>query len=593
MATSKHTSRREKRNRTNASDETNALKARFFLFDASVTDFADCIRLEQLDEFPRELVDGAEVQQPLFTVEDEAIREDPLSQAGRRPRRLQLSGAISRLGFEVEAWVLVKTETPAWFSFISEFVDVDDPARRKKNSEDVYGMLVLIKLRPENRIFGVSFSYGYQFVRYEKLESGFGRRIVLNTIPRDGLRTLDVHNVDLVTRHKRIQVNRRTDTSDFRLDGEDVVVTGVIGVPSSKHSLGRGQIEGTDSLAFNLKDNLTTIERKCRQLLNLYASDDFSRTFPELTRLLPISGQNRRRLDEQLFEALNRRTAENISLMVPNLDLAYGTSQFAVYDGSHEIGIRDEFELEAFYAVIDPSSHYDWANLRIGIYREGDSRPSSWFPLLKGLIYLLEERGGSFLYSFGYWYEITQDYQDRLTRKISEIDVFDGLPAMLPTQSEGEYNAAAATDLDYCLLDKKLIVLDTRNRIEAADLVTPNWEFVCVKKASSAGHEVHSSTLSHLFAQGSVSAILLSNDREYRKTLALQIKKQKQWPIPFDGGDIREREITFVYAIATSSSDQLADRLPLFSKITLLNHVEEIRKLGYQVRLCKIMQLQI
>lgn len=231
MATSKHTSRREKRNRTNASDETNALKARFFLFDASVTDFADCIRLEQLDEFPRELVDGAEVQQPLFTVEDEAIREDPLSQAGRRPRRLQLSGAISRLGFEVEAWVLEKTETPAWFSFISEFVVVDDPARRKKNSEDVYGMLVLIKLRPENRIFGVSFSYGYQFVRYEKLESGFGRRIALNTIPRDGLRTLDVHNVDLVTRHKRIQVNRRTDTSDFRLDGEDVVVTGVIGVP--------------------------------------------------------------------------------------------------------------------------------------------------------------------------------------------------------------------------------------------------------------------------------------------------------------------------------------------------------------------------
>lgn len=565
------------------------MRLRFFLFDENVMDFMECIRIDSDDAMisTKNEIDSSERQQIQLPLENDLPTDKSPSPESARYRRLRLSNAINSLSFEVDAWVLETSDIPSWFSFIAEYVATDDPSYQTTTSSDIYGMLVLLKLQPENRIFGVSFGYGYQLVRYERLESGFGRRVVLNTISLNNLRTLDVHNIDLVTRQKRIHVNKKGDTSDFRLDGEDLIVTGVIGLPLREYDLGRGQIEGTDSLLIALDENLKTIAHKCRQLFELYRSEHFSSKFPELTRLLPITGAQEQALFKSLFAALNARLIENISLMVPDLDYAYGATHYIVDDGISLIDLP-EFELESFYDVIGSSTNYNWSSLRVGVCKEGQRKPSTWFYLLKGVIFLYEDGSEGFLYSFGYWYKITQDYRKRLAAKILEIPTFNGLPKMRASQSEGDYNARVANRLDYCLLDKKLIALDGRNRVEAADFVTSAWEFVCVKKTSHSGNEVHSSTLSHLFAQASVSAFLLANDRTYREKLANQIENRSGWTTPFNADSFTVSDITFVYAIATAGPTSLAERLPLFSRITLLNHTEEIRKLGYQVKLCRI-----
>jgi uncharacterized protein (TIGR04141 family) len=70
-------------------------------------------------------------------------------------------------------------------------------------------------------------------------------------------------------------------------------------------------------------------------------------------------------------------------------------------------------------------------------------------------------------------------------------------------EKEGEYNERLGKYADWLVLDKKLFNFGAYDRFEISDLLTQEKQFLCVKKMTS------SATLSHLFAQGSVSAKLL------------------------------------------------------------------------------------
>lgn len=573
------------------------MKLRFYLFDNSVTTFEQALRPkndlrgdegDDQEEFssppePKQIAlkfDDNVEPEPVSNEVEEIRQEKPY-------RRLSLrNDELQRLGFDVEAWVLQKRDNPSWFKFIEDFVSDDDPSRNSEFPNNIYGMLILIRLKPEERIFGISFGYGYQLVRFDRLESGFGRTVVLNTVRTNGLRTLDVHNIDLVTRKKRISLNQRSSISDFRLDGEDVIITAAVGDPDEENGdISNGQIEGTDSLLVSLTENLREMEAFCRRLLELFQSMHYTERFPNLTKMLPITGAERERLNDKLFDALNEKVEENLSLLLPSLDYAYGVMRFIlVIEGrSQRSTYLESYDIESLYQVISHLGYFEWRDLRVGIQETETSKPKHWFSFLRSVIFLLEEEGHSYLYSLGNWYEITADYQDRIDDRISDFSVFS-LPPINYDQAEGDYNRIVATDQGYKLLDKDLIRIGRRDRIEAADLLTKQWEFISVKLAHK---RMSSSTLSHLFAQGSVSAILLSQDENYREKLLEQIPEQWETP-PFSTKKVSESDITFVYAISTDDEQPLYERLPLFSKITLVNHAEEIRKLGFEVKLCRI-----
>ena len=86
---------------------------------------------------------------------------------------------------------------------------------------------------------------------------------------------------------------------------------------------------------------------------------------------------------------------------------------------------------------------------------------------------------------------------------------------VLKLEDEGNYNERVSKTLKYYLLDKMLIKsTQTTSPIEVCDLLTSDSQFIHVKhrKGNSAG-------LSHLFAQGSVSADLILGDKEFRKSI--------------------------------------------------------------------------
>ena len=118
-----------------------------------------------------------------------------------------------------------------------------------------------------------------------------------------------------------------------------------------------------------------------------------------------------------------------------------------------------------------------------------------------------------------------------------------------------------------------------RSSIEYCDLVKNGVDLIHVKRGTE------SSKLSHLFAQGEVSAELFSSDKEFRQAL------NKKLPNELKIKNVKDRPNTgnhkIVYAIVSEKVGDLS--LPFFSKVRLKNahhHVSNL--LGYKMAICKI-----
>src|SRR5699024_5889426 len=147
------------------------------------------------------------------------------------------------------------------------------------------------------------------------------------------------------------------------------------------------------------------------------------------------------------------------------------------------------------------------------------------------------------------------------------------------TEDEGIYLKNQSKERDY------LICLDQQNinykgsQIEACDLLTDNKEFIHVKKWSS------SSTLSHLFQQGIVSAQLLMNDIEFRRLLNEEIDDDN---FKIDINNYHSSNYTIVFSVLFKNDDYDFIDLPMFSKIVLVNSFQELNNFSYNVKLNRL-----
>ncbi len=126
-------------------------------------------------------------------------------------------------------------------------------------------------------------------------------------------------------------------------------------------------------------------------------------------------------------------------------------------------------------------------------------------------------------------------------------------------------------------MDKQLISHGGgHSKIEFCDLFSIDKHLVHVKRYGG------SSVLSHLFAQGAVSARLLLSDPEFRKKVneklpaSHRLKNVSQKP--------KAEDFEVVYVIASNDKDDRPE-LPLFSKINLRNSVNQLQTYGMKVSL--------
>jgi uncharacterized protein (TIGR04141 family) len=186
----------------------------------------------------------------------------------------------------------------------------------------------------------------------------------------------------------------------------------------------------------------------------------------------------------------------------------------------------------------------------------------------------------TFILRNGLWFEVSRKFVDEIDAYFKRLDAELAKMPVYQHANEGLYNESVAKEnAGYDLLDKKNISFgNAYDKIEFCDLVRDGRDLIHVKLYRS------SATLSHLFAQGSVSAETFMRHEEFR------VKLNEKLPTSIRLGDPltrpRAENYRIVYAIATTK--ELPKDLPFFSKITLKNAIIGLNGLGFQVALVRI-----
>ena len=179
------------------------------------------------------------------------------------------------------------------------------------------------------------------------------------------------------------------------------------------------------------------------------------------------------------------------------------------------------------------------------------------------------------------WFAVDEDFLDTINSSLDNVpistlvfpDVQKYTKATTGTtkpksgdfavESEGDYNERISKACGYHLLDKKLIKPRTgASSIELCDLLSNKNQFIHAKhrKGGSAG-------LSHLFAQGKVSAELLLSDQEFRKGARKRLSAPHKNMIPLGKFNSSLSEIIFL--VLGDQSADVKKNLPFFSKVNL------------------------
>jgi uncharacterized protein (TIGR04141 family) len=221
-------------------------------------------------------------------------------------------------------------------------------------------------------------------------------------------------------------------------------------------------------------------------------------------------------------------------------------------------------------------------NVKLIAYGDDGEPVSQMQPLKNWLVFEAGDGTNRYILTLGRWFALAQDYTTKLNKDLEKIKMVTSelkLPTWPSGMSEGEYNELVDdTYDDYVLLDKVDIRPGDGDEVEACDLLYRKGHLIHVKRYSG------SQTLSHLFAQGSVSAQLLSADETYRANFLKEVKNREPGFVEIAEGC----PTIVVYAIGLPGSRKLPEDLPSFSKVNLRDHARRLRLSKVKPTLCRI-----
>ena len=483
------------------------------------------------------------------------------------------------LPFPCRAWLQRnKAKPPRWREWLSTSFDLaEDDLVNQSNS------FVLV-LKAGERVFAVTFGYGFNAIDRTLVEPDFGLKVTLNVVDPQALDTLDTRTLDRVTKQTRIHLNVGRPVEEFGIEPDLDWLRSVRGRANSEGIAGR--VQGSDSVRINWNGGLDSLGDCCKTLLDLYQSEDYKKHFGFVDHLRPLSSADPRRetLNEKVLELLKGRDSDRLTVAHPEVP-SPDVEIFKIQCGHTRLEDIDELDLDTVFAFLDeykerngefPDLYKTWV---IALDGQGEPR-SHKTALWKYLVAHVEHEDHTYVLSLGQWFRTDKDYLDRLRKTVAEIeDVTEdfGIPPWPKGTAEPDFNSQLAEKFDWLLLDRRMFTFGgPGEKIECADFLTQSQDFIHVKSMTS------SATLSHLFAQGTVSARLFRTVAKYRDTV------KRAFQDKYDGDFNENSSLRVVYAIGTNKDRPLAQSLFFFSLVNLVQHKEMLDAMGFQVALCRI-----
>ena len=481
------------------------------------------------------------------------------------------------LQFECVAFVQAsEPSVPRWAGFLNPGFDVQD--LRLENRSSAFVLL----LRVSNRTFALTFGMGFQALDRAKIEPRFGLMVAANSVNPEAVSTLESTLIESSGRNRRTHVTEGAPFSEFELDPNMDYIRRLSGKVLDD-SFGKSMC-GTDAATINIDCEFEHLDRVCERLLERFESQSYKKYFPQIDKLVPLHRKDVRvtQLNQEI-ERLLLAGEGKIALSLPDGIDEELVSHYKL-SCNHQVRTVDYLELTAIQefiseaATLSPLEHV----YIVGI-GDSDQPVTKRSRLSEYLVCELKHPDMLYVYCHGHWHAAEYDFVSHVRDEVSALSDLTSelaLPTMDGAEDEGAYNDRTGLEKGYLVLDRKNFQIPkSHDRIEICDLFTHSRYLICVKKMSS------SAALSHLFAQGSVSANLLRTMATYRQSL--ELLAQSEWN---DFGKLAEDDVTgvtVVYAIATSKTGSLSDGMFFFSMVNLLSHVRVVKQYC-KIALCKI-----
>lgn len=490
-------------------------------------------------------------------------------------------------------YLIPNSSTPKWVEFVQPLLT--NPLSTVKSASTA----ALLLLKTSGRIFALTFGYGRSLLDLSKIEYQFGLRVALNRIDPQQIRSLDSKMFEDLVVSTNKQASKSTALSTFDIDISRDILRSVSGEPHDFPFIKR--LTGADSLVMTVEAKASELSSICDSLLTAYSADNYKTNFGWIDQLSMVR-------DEVTIENLN-----NLLLV----ELQNGTL------GSTYLAMPEPIDWEDIdgFRVTGTEKHvYEDLDLDQYLNRLGNKRTTITLNTLKKrFVYVRFGRSGQFdkrwsLYQYivseqrykeqlfvlieGRWFAISETLVEKVEEYVSHLPESQiTLPESVEGENEGQYNERVVQTLKEDLLKMDGITDKpdgATSPIEFCDILSADGNLIHVKRKNG------SSTLSHLFSQGSVSAKVFVGDGAYRDKLRERIAnhckadEQDKWLrlVPDSNERVDRPQYCVTYVVIAKKPTKGHPWLPFFSKLNLMHHAEDIRALGCTVAIAYVPRIE-
>jgi uncharacterized protein (TIGR04141 family) len=453
----------------------------------------------------------------------------------------------------------------------------------------------ILFVRAHGDLVAFTFGTGRFLLNPSSYERDFGLRVTLNTVDPRSLRSVDMQTVEDQTLLTSRQASRSSGLEVFQFDAIRDILRGVVGTPRDPEIA--LTMAGSDRLAFRARVSFGDLGAKCDQLMAAYSAKDYQRDFGFIDHMRRVAEPDLRAdLDARTLDALNHRALEHLYLAPPDV-VRWEEFDGYRYEPLEREGSREDLDagefLDLFGQARDRPLELDDLRRKVRVVAVAAATGDALhhWSLYDSVIHELELGDQRYVLSGGDWYEVEKTFAAETARQIGELPVCElTFPSSLPKETEPDYLARAGPGLEqsegyrFFIFDRKLVRCEgAPSQMEVCDLLSELGHIVHVKRRTA------SSTLSHLFNQGTASATALMNDRVFR-TAARARAQADHWDpgtlFPDDTPDAREYQL--VYAVIAPGNAPLAEILPFLSQVNLVHAARLLHTMGFRVELAHI-----
>lgn len=465
--------------------------------------------------------------------------------------------------------------TPKWAFFFDGFVDLNEIGKTSSP-----GGVLLVEV--EGKKYALTFGPGGRFLLNPSCYvHGFGLRIVLNSIRN--VRSLDRRRFDSIASLARFQAVRETNIYAFGLDVERDLLKSLVGT-SSDITLGT-QMSGHHSLSVTVRTSIENLRELLPRYYEKFQDDSYKRSdFAFVDKIQPVTEKaTNELLDQLLIDKLvaNEFAESEVELALPEIIEYSEIEGFRYTKSNRRSPTLNEISIRTY---LDEKTRHNNDVTIEGLHRErvyavhaNDEIVPLW-PVYRCINAELVSGASIYVLSDGSWYLISRDFKEELDNFFATVPRYGvELPAYRDVD-EGAYNKRVCNgNPQYVLYDRELVQVGNRQKFEFCDILTSDRDLIHVKRGQA------SSSLSHLFAQGLVSAEAFLLFDECRQTVNLRFPEAIRLADSVQRPSAADFQV--VYGII-NNKDELS--IPFFSRVSLRHAYTQLTLFGYRCAVAHI-----